>query len=99
MQHPTIHETDSASAQEVDLKPDLPPRPIDVAPPRRPRGFAAIDRARVQQIARMGGKAAHAAGTAHEFTSDEARIAGRKGGQATQAKRKELVEEPVEAAK
>jgi hypothetical protein len=47
----------------------------------------------------LGGKAAHAAGTAHEFSSDEARIAGRKGGQATHAKRKERVEERVEAAK
>jgi general stress protein YciG len=99
MQHPTIPETDSTAAREIDLKPDMPPRPIDAAPPRRPRGFAAIDRARVQEIARLGGKAAHAAGTAHEFSSDEARIAGRKGGQATHAKRKERVEERVEAAK
>lgn len=53
----------------------------------KPRGFAAMDRAFVIEIARKGGKAAHTAGTAHEFTSDEARIAGRKGGQATHARR------------
>ena len=56
--------------------------------PRRPRGFAAMDRKRVSEIASKGGKAAHAAGTAHEFTSDEAREAGRKGGRATHAKRR-----------
>lgn len=81
-----IHETVS-NATELELTPDAPPRPIDAAPPRRPRGFAAIDRARVQEIARKGGKAAHAAGTAHEFTSDEARVAGRKGGQVSHARR------------
>ena len=48
----------------------------------RPRGFAAMDRKKVSQIASTGGKAAHRAGTAHEFTSDEARAAGRKGGSA-----------------
>jgi general stress protein YciG len=58
------------------------------ARPRKPRGFAAIDRNLVREIARKGGKAAHAAGTAHEFTSEEARVAGRKGGQATHANRR-----------
>ena len=54
---------------------------------KRPRGFAAIDRERVREIARLGGRAAHAAGTAHEFTPDEARAAGAKGGRATAARR------------
>jgi len=44
------------------------------------RGFAAMDREKQRQIASMGGKAAHAKGAAHEFTSAEAREAGRKGG-------------------
>jgi general stress protein YciG len=56
-------------------------------PARRPRGFAAMDPALVSSIARKGGKAAHRAGTAHEFTVEEAREAGRKGGRATHAKR------------
>jgi len=45
------------------------------------RGFASMDRERQREIARKGGKAAHQKGTAHEFTADEARAAGRKGGE------------------
>ena len=44
------------------------------------RGFAAMDEQRRKEIASKGGKAAHEKGTAHEFTSEEAREAGRKGG-------------------
>jgi uncharacterized protein len=44
------------------------------------RGFASMDPERVREIAREGGIAAHKSGNAHEFTSDEARQAGRKGG-------------------
>ena len=43
----------------------------------------------VSELAKRGGRAAHRAGTAHQFTSDEARVAGRKGGMATHAKRRE----------
>jgi uncharacterized protein len=46
----------------------------------KPRGFAALPREVVQEIARKGGKQAHLDGTAHRFTSDEARAAGKKGG-------------------
>jgi len=46
------------------------------------RGFAALDPNRQREIARLGGRAAHAQGRAHEFTSEEAREAGRKGGEA-----------------
>jgi DNA-binding CsgD family transcriptional regulator len=45
-------------------------------------GFAGIDPERQREIAPMGGKAAHAAGTAHQFSSEEARAAGSKGGTA-----------------
>jgi general stress protein YciG len=58
------------------------------AKPRKPRGFAAMDPKLVSELAKRGGKAAHQAGTAHQFTSDEARVAGRKGGMATHAKRR-----------
>lgn len=61
------------------------------AKPHKPRGFAAMDRKLVSEIARKGGKAAHAAGTAHEFTSEEARVAGTKGGRATHAKKREAL--------
>ena len=40
------------------------------------RGFASMDPARQREIASEGGKAAHQKGTAHEFTSEEARKAG-----------------------
>jgi general stress protein YciG len=46
------------------------------------RGFASMDATKQREIASKGGRAAHAKGTAHEFTSDEARVAGRKGGEA-----------------
>lgn len=46
------------------------------------RGFASMDAEKQREIASKGGKAAHEKGTAHEFTSEEAREAGRKGGQA-----------------
>jgi general stress protein YciG len=45
------------------------------------RGFAAMDPEQQRMIASKGGKAAHAKGTAHEWTSEEARRAGRQGGQ------------------
>lgn len=45
------------------------------------RGFASMDPARQREIASKGGRAAHAKGTAHEWSSDEARVAGRKGGE------------------
>ncbi len=59
---------------------------------RKPRGFAAMDRKLVSEIARKDGKAAHEAGTAHEFTSDEARIAGSKGGKIVRSKRRKMLE-------
>jgi general stress protein YciG len=67
------------------------PAPVAASPAPRPkqrRGFAAMDPRLVAEIASKGGKAAHAAGTAHEFTSDEARTAGRKGGLAPHTKRR-----------
>ena len=46
------------------------------------RGFASMPQERQREIASLGGRAAHREGTAHEFTSEEARAAGRKGGEA-----------------
>jgi general stress protein YciG len=84
-----------ASPPQHELTPDRPPHPVEAGEPKpkRPRGFAAMDRKLVSEIARKGGKAAHSAGTAHEFTSEEARVAGRKGGRATHAKRRKVVDE------
>ena len=58
------------------------------------RGFASMDRAKQREIASKGGKAAHQKGTAHEWTSEEAREAGRKGGMASHRRRKEMMEGP-----
>ena len=56
----------------------------------RNRGFASMDAEKQREIARKGGKAAHQKGTAHEFTADEARAAGRKGGQQVSANREHM---------
>lgn len=56
------------------------------------RGFASMDEGRQRAIASEGGRAAHARGTAHEFTSEEAREAGRKGGEAVSQNREHMAE-------
>ncbi len=50
------------------------------------RGFASMNPDKQKQIASIGGKAAHQKGTAHEWSSEEARTAGQKGGRARQRK-------------
>lgn len=56
------------------------------------RGFASMDRSKQREIAQKGGRAAHLKGTAHEWSSEEARVAGRKGGMASH-RRKALMKE------
>jgi uncharacterized protein len=53
------------------------------------RGFASMDRSKQRDIASKGGKAAHQKGTAHEWTSEEAREAGRRGGKASHRRKQE----------
>ena len=48
-----------------------------------------MDRNKQREIASKGGKAAHQKGTAHEWTSEEAREAGRKGGMASHRRKQE----------
>jgi general stress protein YciG len=70
-----------------------PPSPSPIVEPevtKKKRGFAAMNRDQVRELARRGGAAAHRAGTAHEFSSEEARAAGRKGGLAAHASGKPL---------
>jgi uncharacterized protein len=62
----------------------------EVSVAKEDRGFASMDRQKQREIASKGGKAAHAKGTAHEWTSEEAREAGRKGGMASHRRRKEM---------
>jgi general stress protein YciG len=59
---------------------------------KRLRGFAAMDAARQREIASKGGRAAHEKGTAHRFTAEEARVAGRKGGETVSRNRQHMAE-------
>jgi general stress protein YciG len=54
------------------------------------RGFAAMDQKKQKEIARRGGLAAQALGTAHRFSPEEARQAGRKGGEAVSGNRQHM---------
>ena len=67
-------------------------RPTTAQQHAEQRGFAAMDEAKQRQIASKGGKAAHEKGTAHEFTPDEARMAGKKGGEAVSRNRQHMAE-------
>ena len=56
------------------------------------RGFASMSSTKQRAIASEGGRAAHEQGTAHEFTSAEARAAGQKGGQRVSRNRRHMAE-------
>ena len=56
------------------------------------RGFASMSPEKQREIASKGGRAAHQKGTAHEWTSEEARSAGRKGGQISRGGRGRLAD-------
>jgi general stress protein YciG len=58
--------------------------------PKSHRGFASMDASKQKEIASKGGRAAHAQGRAHEFSPDEARNAGRKGGEAVSRNREHM---------
>jgi general stress protein YciG len=53
------------------------------------RGFAQMDAEKQREIASKGGRAAHEKGTAHKFTPEEAREAGRKGGERSRGRHSE----------
>lgn len=62
----------------------------------RDRGFASMDRARHREIARRAGRIAHQTGAAHVWTSEEARVAGRKGARVRAEKRALLAAQAAE---
>jgi general stress protein YciG len=62
--------------------------------PKARRGFASMSPDKQREIASKGGRAAHAKGTAHEWSSGEARDAGRKGGMVSRGGRGKLPESP-----
>lgn len=65
-------------------------QPFDRAKVAAPRGFARMDPERQKEVSSIGGRTAHERGNAHEFTSEEARQAGHKGGQAVSANREHM---------
>ncbi len=79
-------------SNETETKPESTPKPA-----KQRRGFAAMSAEKQRQIASLGGKAAHAKGTAHEFNAEEARRAGQRGGLVNAARVKREKEESVGA--
>jgi uncharacterized protein len=78
-----------------DRQLGLPTRVASIGrtmPKQRRGGFASMDPEQQRAIASMGGKAAHERGHAHEFSSEEARAAGAKGGQAVSQDRAHMAE-------
>ena len=65
---------------------DVKDRPMSNAERKERRGFASMSPEKQREIASKGGRAAHQKGTAHEWTSDEARI-GRPQGRPDQPRR------------
>lgn len=75
---------------------ELLPAPANQAPTpgsatsAKPRGFALMAPEAHREIARLGGRVAHASGVAHKFSANEAREAGRKGGLAVSQDREHM---------
>ena len=80
--------------KQVEVARALPYRGQEEVPVNEPRkerrGFASMSPEKQREIASKGGRAAHQKGTAHEWSSDEAREAGRKGGMASRGGRGKL---------
>src|SRR5262249_9594213 len=66
-------------------------RVVNTGERKERRGFASMSPEKQREIASKGGRAAHEKGTAHEWTADEARNAGRKGGQVSRGGRGRLI--------
>ena len=68
------------TTKTTEIETETTPAPEAAPPAKKRRGFAAMDRAAVLAISRKGGLAAHERGTAHRFSGEKAREAGKKGG-------------------
>ncbi|HZU84378.1 MAG TPA: KGG domain-containing protein [Polyangiaceae bacterium] len=71
----------------TDKTDTIVPPAADTVPAPRPRGFAAMDPARVRELGRKGGKAAT---NRNRWTTETAREAGRRGGKVTSERRRGL---------
>ncbi|HTM64891.1 MAG TPA: KGG domain-containing protein [Flavipsychrobacter sp.] len=67
---------------EMNNNNEMPRSGNDSRTTKSKRGFASMDPAKQKEIASKGGRAAHQQGVAHQWSSDEAREAGKKGGEA-----------------
>lgn len=76
--------------EQHKIEPEIPE--TSPKPAKRPRGFAAMSPEKQRQIASQGGTAAHKKGTAHQFNTQEARLAGRKGGESVSQDREHMSE-------
>jgi uncharacterized protein len=89
-------EEEGASTKAAEMASEEPSasesEPQTDRKPASQRGFAAMERDKQRAIASKGGRAAHEKGTAHEFTPDEARMAGKKGGEVVSQNRKHMAE-------
>jgi general stress protein YciG len=83
----TVSDESTTTMGEAGAEPTATPPPAEE---KRPRGFAGMDPQAVRALARKGGSVAHQRGTAHRFTAEEAREAGRKGGRAPHKSRGRL---------
>ena len=64
--------------------------------PKSRRGFASMTPEQRRMLGSRGGKTAHERGTAHKWTTEQAREAGRKGGTAARRTRRSTVAEQTE---
>jgi general stress protein YciG len=85
--------TDGSHSESAAMN-DAAKGPIVNGERKERRGFASMSPEKQREIASKGGRAAHQKGTAHEWTSEEARSAGRKGGQISRGGRGRLVDGP-----
>jgi len=86
MEHESVTTNERTSTLPGSNQPTI--ANADVETDRGRRGFAAMPSELVRELAQRGGRSAHRSGRAHQFTSDEAREAGKKGGHASALKRK-----------
>jgi general stress protein YciG len=73
---------------------DTDSKGIESAMSMKDRGFASMDPDKQRQIASKGGKTAHQSGVAHQWTREEARVAGRKGGIASRDNKRARAHSP-----
>ncbi len=78
------------TAREPEVTEEAQPAELPQPRIKQRRGFAAMNKDAHRELARSGGMAAHAMGLAHQFTSELAREAGRKGGVKTAANREHM---------